>query len=485
MIQGRGGRIFLSVLITLPVLYWLVLLVAPRAFDHLWFWFWFAKETPIPFWWLLLLPAGLLFLLLPTLLRKIPSSLLAITLLVLFGYITQWTFTLIEGRGIEPMSEKMTYPEIAHSFFASKAVGEINVSEMIRTYDQLIVVDSLPRFPFITKPPGHFLTYIATERLGRLMLGTPTATSDRLQQLANFASFLWPLLTFLALFPLYFLGRRFLSEEESRIMLLLYTLTPNIVLMTMHLDQCLLPSLFLSVVLLFLKSVEKESVVLTLLCGFLLGVASFFSFSMVTLFPLLGLWHGGAELLRAKRENNSWKTMLVVSLRPTLTPLTLTLVGFALFHIILLIGFDYNWVREYQVAQEAHGVWKIQEWDIIRTIWVGFLDLFEYAVWIGFPIALFALLRSGVTIKRLRKHSLRSGDAMILSLLFLLFLLSFFGKTVAETGRLWTFLLPLVLIVAVMGLRLFPKRFRSTLLILLILLQFLHTFFMRWLQDFA
>ena len=136
-------------------------------------------------------------------------------------------------------------------------------------------------------------------------------------------------------------------------------------------------------------------------------------------------------------------------------------------------------------VSQADLVEEIQEWDIIRTIWVGFLDLFEYAVWIGFPIALFALLRSGVTIKRLRKHSLRSGDAMILSLLFLLFLLSFFGKTVAETGRLWTFLLPLVLIVAVMGLRLFPKRFRSTLLILLILLQFLHTFFMRWLQDFA
>ncbi|MGE3802579.1 MAG: glycosyltransferase family 39 protein, partial [Candidatus Kapaibacterium sp.] len=364
-------------------------------------------------------------------------------------------------------------------------VGEINISEMIGSYDQLIANDSLPRFPFITKPPGHFLTYIATERLGRLMLGTPTAASDRLQQLANFASFLWPLFTFLALFPLYFLGRRFLSEEESRIMLLLYTLTPNIVLMTMHLDQCLLPLLFLSVILLFLKSVEEKNSILALLSGLLLGISSFFSFSMVTLFPLLVLWHAGAELLRAKRESNSWKTTLVASLKPTLTPLTLTLIGFALFHLILLLGFDYNWIREYQIAQEAHGVWKIQEWDLIRTIWVGFLDLFEYAVWIGFPIALFALLRSGVTIKRLRNYSFRSGDAMILSLLFLMFLLSFFGKTVAETGRLWIFLLPLVLIVAVMGLRLFPKRSRSTLLILLILLQFLHTFFMRWLQDFA
>ncbi|MGE3802032.1 MAG: hypothetical protein AB7H80_13505, partial [Candidatus Kapaibacterium sp.] len=188
MIQGRGGRIFLSVLIALPLLYWLVLLIAPRTFDHIWFWFWFAKETPIPFWWLLLLPGTLLLLLLQKLLKNIPSSLLAITLLVLFGYVTQWTFTLIEGRGIEPMSEKMTYPEIAHSFFASKAVGEINISEMIGSYDQLIANDSLPRFPFITKPPGHFLTYIATVRLGRLMLGTPTAASDRLQQLANFAS---------------------------------------------------------------------------------------------------------------------------------------------------------------------------------------------------------------------------------------------------------------------------------------------------------
>ena len=485
MKHGRHRPILLTLLVGLPILYWLVLLFAPRAFDHLWFWFWFAKVTPLPRWWLLAIPVALIFLLLRPMLRNIRSSLLAVSLIFLIGYLTQWTFTLMEGRGIEPMAEKMTYPEIAHSFFASKAVGPIDAAELIGTYDELIARDSLPRFPFITKPPGHFLTYIATERLGRLLFGTPDGPTARLEQLSRFASFLWPMLTFLALFPMYLLARRFLNEEESRTALLLYTLSPNIVLMTMHLDQCLLPFLFLCVILLFLKSVERKNPMLMSLSGIALGVATFFSFSMVTLFPLLGLWHGIRQVTEAKRGRNSWGKIFAVAIRPTLVPMTFLVVGFLLFHLAVWLSFDYNWFAEYRTAQEAHGLWKIQQWDMIRTVWVGFLDLFEYAVWIGFPIALLALLRSGVTVDRLRRLQLRSTDAMLLSLLILLFVLSFFGKTVAETGRLWTFLLPLVLIAAVAGSRLFPKRFRSALLLLVITLQIIHTFFMRWLQDFA
>ena len=485
MIQGKQRNVVLGILILLPVLYWLILLVAPRTFDHLWFWFWFAKDTPMPLWWLFPLLAGLIFWALRPLLRGIRSSLLAVALMIIFGYAGQWAFTLMEGRGIEPMTEKMTYPEIAHSFFASKAVGEIDVPEMISSYDRLIATDSLPRFPFLTKPPGHFLTYIATERLGNSLLGRPNQPEERLDQLSRFASFLWPLLTFLALIPFYFLARRFLNEEESRTALLLYTFSPNIVLMTMHLDQVLLPLLFLSVLLLFLKSVEQRRSLLALLAGLALGVASFFSFSMVTAIPLLGVWLGINEWVRGRRATGSWGGGFRKAIFPTLLPVGLMVVGFALFHLCIWLLLDYNWVEEYRVAQEAHGLWKIQTWDIVRTVWVGFLDLFEYAVWIGFPIAILALFRSGITLRRLREMRLRSEDGMILSLLFLLFLLSFFGKTVAETGRLWTFLLPLVLIVAVMGSRLFPSRFRPTLLYIVLLLQLLHTFFMRWLQDFA
>ena len=484
MVKRYASRTILILLTGLPILYWLVLLVAPRTFGHIWFWFWFAKVTPLPHWWLLIPFAAMVFLAF-YLLRRFRSALAAVLLVCLVGYTGQWTFTLMEGRGIEPMSEKMTYPEIAHSFFAEKAVGIEDVPEMIEQYDLLIARDSLPRFPFITKPPGHFLTYIATDRLGRLLLGTPAAPTMQIDQVARFASFLWPLLVCLALLPLYTLARRFLSEPESCLVLLLYALSPNILLMTMHLDQALLPTLFLSVIVLFLYGIDKRSYLLQALSGITLGVASFFSFSMVTLVPLLALWQGGREVLHRRREGNSFRQALLSGLLAALPSLLFLVAGALLFHLLIWILFSYNWLAGYQVAQEAHGIWKIQEWDLVRTIWVGFLDLFEYAVWIGFPIAILALLRSSVTLKRLRLLQIRPVDTMIISLLFLLILLAFFGKTVAETGRLWIFLLPLVLIVAVMGLRLFPKRIYRPLVFLILVLQLLHTFFMRWLQDFA
>ena len=44
----------------MPILYWLVLLIAPETFDHIWFWF--AKVTPLPLWWLVLVPFILILL---------------------------------------------------------------------------------------------------------------------------------------------------------------------------------------------------------------------------------------------------------------------------------------------------------------------------------------------------------------------------------------------------------------------------------------
>ncbi|MCE2503050.1 MAG: hypothetical protein J4G05_03175 [Chlorobi bacterium] len=485
MIRGRFYRSIVGLIVVMPILYWLVLFIAPETFDHIWFWFWFAKVTPIPLWWLVLVPLILILLLFYTVPQNVRSSFVALLLIALTGYAVQWSFALMEGRGVEAMTEKMLDAQIGHSAFAREAISSVDYGETIRTYYGQVKVDSLPRFPFATKPPGHFLLYIATNQVAEGLLGKQRGLEQQVEQLALFASFLWPLFTFLALFPMYGLARFFLAETESRATLILYIFSPNIVLMTMHLDQCLLPLLFLTTLYLFMKGVTERMLWLHGLAGIVAGIALFISFSMITLFPLLALWHGGRELLTKKRKGDSWGRALRRSAVSILQPLVLFAVGVLLVNGFFSIAYGYDPLAAYQLAHSEHSLWKIQEWDIVRTIWVGILDIVEYAVWIGFPIVILALLRSAISLKRLRTLRLRFSDPMILSLLVLFLLLSFFGKTVAETGRLWTFLLPLVLIIAVMGGGLFPVKIRKRLFVGILALGLLHTFFLKWLQDFA
>ncbi len=109
-----------------------------------------------------------------------------------------------------------------------------------------------------------------------------------------------------------------------------------------------------------------------------------------------------------------------------------------------LLGYDA--LANYRFAMFAHQAWKIEEWSAGLVAYVGLLDLAEYAVWTGLPVFSFAALS---VIGGWRRRS-RDGVtyALALSALTVLVGLAFGAGTVAETGRLWLFFSPVVVVLA-------------------------------------
>ena len=71
------------------------------------------------------------------------------------------------------------------------------------------------------------------------------------------------------------------------------------------------------------------------------------------------------------------------------------------------------------------------------------LNLIEFTLWCGIPLSLLAAADLWRSLRNWRVWD--EGLGLSLSLLFILLVLGMVGKTAAESGRLWLFLVPLVL----------------------------------------
>lgn len=72
----------------------------------------------------------------------------------------------------------------------------------------------------------------------------------------------------------------------------------------------------------------------------------------------------------------------------------------------------------------------------------------EFALSIGIPVTALVLLHWTRASRRIWRGSWKPVDALGLSTAVTLLLLAFLGKTVAETARLWLFLVPLLVVFA-------------------------------------
>jgi hypothetical protein len=157
--------------------------------------------------------------------------------------------------------------------------------------------------------------------------------------------------------------------------------------------------------------------------------------------------------------------------------------GLVAVEVVLARAFHYDVIESYRFSMSAHQAWKVADWTWWVTLQVGGVDILEFMLWSGWAVSLLAILYSGRACCRVWRRTgtcVGAGTAFVVLVLALAFL----GKTVGETGRLWIFLAPLVVLFAGLQLRLLCRRRIWLATGTVMVLQILAVFAIKMWQDF-
>lgn len=474
--------LLLQLVLLFSLLHWCILIFQLPLFDMLPGWFW--KFTVKPYTWrsaIALLFLVMLLLLTMTILKKPQQYKRNLLLLIGLGYILQIGFGYIEGKGFEAIRAK--YATSYHKSYAEHAADRPNLLTALQNYEEKYSQELY----LGTKPPGVLLTYVLSQK-GSALFASQDSFQQRFVALTRFITILYPLIAMLTLIPLYSFSRQFAGNTNPWLSSILYLTCPNVILIPLFLDQTLYPLLFMILLNFLLYTMHQQSPILSLICGFCIYLALYFTFSMLPVMLLAALWIAIEMLL----GNLGWKKALLM--------LTGLMLGVLLGYLLLRYTLNYDILIRYQAAFERHRQLKIFEsnaQNLPSTLLVNNLDI---AAWSGFPVYLLFLWGAGrvliTEIKKWfekRKQALKKTvntapplshlSAFTLAMIITYLGLNLFGQTRGEVGRIWLFLVPIFCFFASQETSLLCKR-KTSGVFLVIVLQWMTVFLTYQYQDF-
>ncbi len=265
-----------------------------------------------------------------------------------------------------------------------------------------------------------------------------------------------------------------LGKEAALLAPLLFLLAPSVILITLSLDQAVFPTIFLTSVGLSVHAVIRDNVRIGLLSGIAAFLATFVSFSLIPA-PGLAILFALSFLVRQRLER--------ASVRRVGRFVLAFFAGIGVTSIVFKLLFGYDAVSRFQNSMAVHVTTKYYNPSLRTTLLYAVLNRFEFAWWIGLPIAALALAGFTISLRRLAGSHPETMDRFCLALVATVLLWGLFGKTKGESARLWLSLAPLACLMAarawpVPGFRSF-RRF----LYLIATLQFLSILFFKLYQD--
>ena len=433
-----------------------LLLLLPR-------WFWPLQVKALPGMWLVL-PLAVLGLWAGRLVLGQPQRTMRnLLLLILVGWGINQGFAWMEGRGLQGMTHRLQ-DSPGHGRLARAAVQQESVWRVLTEYEGLVNSGALETFPHATRPPGSLLFIMLTERLAPG--GNEGSDEKRLASLAHLAALLYPLLAYVVLVPFVLLCRLYMGKENAWLPAVFSLVVPNLVLMNLHLDQCLLPVLGVTTVYVWAQALRRKNYLWALGAGALWYMALFVSFALLTLALVLGVL--AVEAFGRQDKGRVGRVVLSVGL------------GFGLVYGVFYFGFEYDaWTRCVE-AMAAHRRWKVEDWGVANTLYYGGLNLLEFCLWCGVPVIVLAASQAVKDMRGLWTNGWEEAAWFGVALSATLGGLVVFGRTVGESGRLWLFLVPLVLASAAGRIRVMGRGQ----LVVLWVLQFLTVLVLKKFQDF-
>lgn len=345
--------------------------------------------------------------------------------LIGIAVVQQFGLALAEGQGLNALRGRAVYS--GHGEYGRVAASGVSVSEVVCDYEQLLARAQLPYCA--VKPPGQLLAYVLTDRLSAVATSPgwlerapmPAVLTDAHRRLVETLTWFWPWLAALGLVPIALLARQLLADAWFW-PVLWFALSAPFSLITLHLDQVLFPGLAAT---LWLAVAAKRHA----LAGAIAWLATFCSFGLL---PAVAFALSLIPLLAPAAER--WAQSARAVLR-----FGLAFAGVGALHC-LATGYR-PWLR-YEQALAAHEQWKHWEPTLRHALAAARMNLVEFAWWANpamvppFAVALAAAVR---------RRGADALDRVVLLAAAALLAVALFGRTWAETARLWLFLLPPVL----------------------------------------
>ena len=229
----------------------------------------------------------------------------------------------------------------------------------------------------------------------------------------------------LGVLPLYCLGRALFSVQTARLAAVAYPLMPGLLAFQARHDifyaLAAITALWLTHRLLTKGKWWDYLLLVLLLVG--ISILAFGPLAIILLvngFMVAHIW------LRAR----TWR-----GLRPFLAFNLLLLLGIGLVWGGFWLLWGASWPQMFRISQEIHHLIRIN-----YPLWPLF-NLYDFAVFLGLPLAVMALARGSLALRRAWRGQAQVSDAFILGWLLALIFLDISGQVRAETGRLWLFLM--------------------------------------------
>lgn len=455
-----------SILITF--FHWGLLNFQVRIFKLIpgWFWRFHLKGIDMAiFYYLPCMAAALLIVIF--ILRKPGKSFRNLCLLAILGIGLQFTFGYLEGGGIE--SIRLKFAASMHKGYAEHACDRPDLFQALIHYEERYGKDSY----LGTKPPGVLIVYVLTQKVSNL-INPALNFNGRFLRMTTFMAYAYPLISMVVIFLIYGFARRYLDNETALWSSALYIFSPNVVLIPLFLDQVLYPLVFLTGVFLIGLAIRRQNVFLAFAAGAHCYIAMYFTFSMLPLIPLAIIWIALDYWQHRKERPLSKSAVLLAGL----------IIGIVVLLFLFSWLLNYDLILRYTSAFAKHKALKLYEPGIKNFFLSLLLNNVEFPAWSGFAVVLFALGSLGLSLAAFFRDRLQSFDVFTLAAFLTYAALNLFSQTRGEVGRIWLFMVPMVCIYAVRGIKeLFPKH-RQWVYGALILAQLVTTFLIFRFQDF-
>jgi hypothetical protein len=424
--------LLILIIISTTAFHWVILVSQASLFTAIPYWYWQFTEKPFNPWELLFFVIVAVSILGVCYILKHPYNKTRNIILLLFlAYAIQIGFGFMDGQGYESM--RLKFMNTGHKQYVLHAVDKPVLYEALAGYDKYYGESYI----LGTKPPGGLFLTILMQKVADWI--DPQSTYEgRATSLSRLMTYVFPILSVLVLIPLYHLSKAFLDEEDAFLPGILYIFCPNVILIIMHMDQFLYPFFFVSGLLLTMAAARKQSFGLGFLMGIFYYTMVYFSFSLIPMIALSVLWVAIDYWLKRK-QRSFWGAIRV------LAGIGLgILVAYGLFYFFL----NYDFLTRYQNAFALHR--RVKEFkpgmgQILAAIPINNLEL---AFWTGIPIAWLAITRAIKTSKAVLNNKISQLDWLMIAFLLLYGALNILGQTRTEVGRLWLFLVPLIIIFA-------------------------------------
>jgi hypothetical protein len=469
--KDRNKYFWPAVITVATFTHWAVLCFHIPVFSGISGWFYPFTSKPWGSPWLIAGMIGFSVIVLALALSKATGVAAKLVLLIILGFTLQHGFALTEGRGIDGVRDRMVHT--MHAEFAQAAACQADAGALVADYERVADSGALG-ICARAKPPGQLLLYVANERLANL-IKPQTAPEERLAWSTTFAAYVWPLFCYLVIVPMFLLCRSLLDQEKALVACMLYLYVPSVSLITLHTDQAFFPLFVTTCQLCASAACAKRSFALAFLTGLLIYGVVFLSFGLLPV-----CFFVAAIVL-----------IFTVNFRPLKLHMGLFIImaagivlGLLTADISARLLFNYDIFVRYQKATALLHEWKSWTWSPKIVIGSGIMNLLEFTVWVGFPLAILCGLSFFRSVSSVFKGSPKPVAFVNVSLFICLIAAVFFGGTAGEYSRYLIYMIPLVCMVAADEIFTGFSNIRAPIMALILILQAGTVYFTKVFQDF-